>query len=106
MIRIFKSGDAVPGWLLSFQAANDNFVPPGSVTFLHLTLVYLRNDRYIVKPVIGRSQVNAIYIDEMENVIIKGGRGGVVIETTPIVSFKKIAILFAVISVAAIWMWK
>lgn len=84
MLKIFFKGEAVHSGILTFHRRNENCILPGKVEFLRTVLVTEKHGEYHVRPLIGVSKVNSIYIDELGGCIVKGGGNGIVIHNKPI----------------------
>jgi hypothetical protein len=81
MFKIFFKGEAVPSEILTFHRRNENCILPGKVRVSKDCACNRKHGEYHVRPLIGVSKVNSIYIDELGGCIVKGGGNGIVITT-------------------------
>lgn len=96
-MKIFMAGQKVPSWLEKVEpTGKGEFNPYYSFTFTNPTIVYIKNDQYHVRSIIGGDSIMTIKNMSNANVIgqpaIPGG-GGVVLEGKPILRWSNLLLI-------------
>ena len=93
-MKIFMAGQKVPSWLEKVEPDgkgpfNDNYI----FKFTNPTVVYVKNDQYHVRSIVGEDSV--MTIENMTHAIVTGqpvkfGGRGVIINTKPIIRWSQL----------------